>query len=104
MPLRLSFAFTSIGAGRSIGAHLHGGRALSRGATATLFDYLYDVIAGFFCADRGGGARPGWLLELGAVERDHIAAVQQRVHVAERRQHVQQADQMRAHYPGVNRR
>lgn len=58
MPRRLYFAFTSIGVAlgqvvpaqvslvlsRSIGAHLYGGRALSRGATATLFDYLFDVI------------------------------------------------------------
>ena len=65
MPRPLYFAFTSIGVAlgqivpaqlslllsRSIGAHLHGGRALSRGVTATLFDYFFDVVvAAFFAA------------------------------------------------------
>lgn len=58
MPRLLYFAFTSIGVAlgqivpaqlslvlsRSVGAHLYGGRALSRGATATLFDYFFDVL------------------------------------------------------------
>lgn len=58
MPRLSYFAFTSIGVAlgqvvpaqlslvlsRSLGAHLHGGRALSRGAAATLFDYFFDVL------------------------------------------------------------
>jgi hypothetical protein len=62
MPRLLYFAFTSIGVAlgqivpvqfslvlsRSIGAHLYGGRALSRGATATLFDYFFDVLVAAF--------------------------------------------------------
>ena len=82
MPRRLYFAFTSIGVAlgqivpaqlslvlsRSIGAHLHGGRALSRGMAATLFDYFFDVlVAAFFAAASilvlltGGGER-AWML------------------------------------------
>jgi Lysylphosphatidylglycerol synthase TM region len=58
MPRHLYFAFTSIGTAlgqvapaslslvlaRSLGAHLHGGGALVRGAGATLFDYFFDVL------------------------------------------------------------
>src|SRR5712691_1097589 len=82
MPRLLYFAFTSIGVAfgqivpaqlslvlsRSIGAHLHGGRALSRGITATLFDYFFDVlIAGFFALASilvliGGGGSIAWAL------------------------------------------
>jgi Lysylphosphatidylglycerol synthase TM region len=82
MPRTLYFAFTAIGVAlgqivpaqlslvlsRSLGAHLHGGRALSRGATATLFDYFFDVlISGFLALSSllvlltGGGART-WVL------------------------------------------
>ncbi len=64
MPRLLYFAFTSIGVAlgqivpaqfslvlsRSIGAHLHGGRALSRGAAATVFDYFFDVLVAAFFA------------------------------------------------------
>jgi Lysylphosphatidylglycerol synthase TM region len=58
VPRLFYFAFTSIGVAlgqimpaqlslvlsRSLGAHLHGGRALTRGASATLFDYFFDVV------------------------------------------------------------
>src|SRR5579863_1253229 len=78
MPRLLYFAFTSIGvalgqiapapitlmATRSIGAHVYGGRALVRGAAATLWDYFFDlVVAGLLalCSAvvliAGGGAR-----------------------------------------------
>jgi hypothetical protein len=82
MPRLLYFAFTSIGVAlgqivpaqlslvlsRSIGAHLHGGRAWSRGATATLFDYFFDVVvAGFFVLSSmlvliAGGGAVAWAL------------------------------------------
>src|SRR5260370_158917 len=82
MPRLLYFAFTSIGVAfgqivpaqlslvlsRSIGAHLHGGRALSRGMTATLFDYFFDVlIAGFVALASilvliAGGGATTWVL------------------------------------------
>jgi hypothetical protein len=85
MPRPLYFAFTSVGVAlgqivpaqlslllsRSIGAHLHGGSALSRGVTATLFDYFFDVVvAAFFAAASilvllvGGGE---WLWGLSAL-------------------------------------
>jgi hypothetical protein len=62
MPRLLYFAFTSIGVAlgqflpvqlslvfsRSIGAHLYGGRALARGAVATLFDYFFDLLVAVF--------------------------------------------------------
>ena len=82
MPRLLYFAFTSIGVAlgqivpaqfslvlsRSIGAHLHGGRALSRGATATLFDYFFDLLVAAFFALASvlvlitGGGAIGWAL------------------------------------------
>src|SRR5260370_1028213 len=82
MPRLLYFAFTSIGVAlgqiipaqlslvlsRSIGAHLHGGRALSRGMTATLFDYFFDVlIAAFLVLSSilvliAGGGAIAWVL------------------------------------------
>jgi hypothetical protein len=57
-PRLMYFAFTSIGVAlgqivpaqlslvlsRTIGAHLHGGRALVRGATATVLDYFFDLV------------------------------------------------------------
>ena len=87
MPRLAYFAFTSIGVAlgqvvpaqlslvlsRSIGAHLHGGRALSRGMTATLFDYFFDVLVAALLAAAsllvlltGGGAMI-WALSAPAI-------------------------------------
>jgi hypothetical protein len=80
MPRLLYFAFTSIGvalgqvmpgslslvASRSVGAHLHGGRALVRGASATVLDFFFDflVATGFALAGVlaliGGGGERSW--------------------------------------------
>ncbi len=82
MPRPLYFAFTAIGVAlgqivpaqlslvfsRSIGAHLHGGRAVSRGFAATLFDYFFDVVVAGFCGLASilvllsGGGATAWVL------------------------------------------
>lgn len=82
MPRLSYFAFTSIGVAlgqvlpaqlslvlsRSLGAHLHGGRVVSRGMAATVFDYFFDVVVAAFFALASilvllGGGGPGrWLL------------------------------------------
>lgn len=82
MPRFLYFSFTSIGVGlgqfvpaqlslvlsRSLGAHLYGGRALVRGATATVFDYFFDLLVAACVALSSllivllGGGEAGWAL------------------------------------------
>ncbi len=87
MPRFLYFAFTSIGVGlgqivpaqlslvlsRSLGAHLYGGRALVRGATATVFDYFFDLLVAACVALSSllivllGGGEARWALLVGTI-------------------------------------